>query len=102
MGDSILRDVSSSENIKVDCWPGRKLEQLATDLKEPKRYDLKSYEVVIVHGGTNDLARKSVESMMHFVRSLVESYRSKYSGHIGFSCIIPRPRDESTTGARLE
>ena len=102
VGDSIVRDVKSRDGVLIDCWPGRKLTQLVGMMKEPKRYDLRGADVVIVHGGTNDLGKNTVEQMMDSVKQLVESYRRQYSGHLGFSCIIPRPRDEGSSGAQRQ
>ena len=100
VGDSIVRAVNCGPNVKVDCWPGRKLVQLSSMLVDRQRYDLTPFGVVVLHAGTNDLLSVSVISMISHVENLIKSYRSQYQGHIAFSCVIPRPKDEALTMAK--
>ena len=93
IGDSMLRDIVRLPNTKVICKPGIKLSALADSIFTDSRYALQQSDLVIIHAGTNDINTCSSTELLGTVQSIVTRYRNECHGHIGFSTIIPRPRD---------
>ncbi|XP_021927639.1 uncharacterized protein LOC110833640 [Zootermopsis nevadensis] len=71
LGDSIIRDVGTEHrNIKVECFPGIRTEQLQRVMENR---DLGSPDTVVIHVGTNDLRRAAnLEYVMGDVYALVQ------------------------------
>ena len=103
IGDSMLRDVVESlPRIRVVCKPVIKLATLAHAIFEDQRYNLDNANLVIIHAGTNDINYCSANELLDIVRSIVTKYRENFHGHIGFSTIIPRPRDGRNLSERVK
>ena len=104
IGDSMIRDVVRLPNTRIYCKPGVKLVTLASDIfsKRELRYCLEQSDLVIVHAGTNDINTCSANELLDCIKKLVSDYRDRYRGHIGFSAIIPRPRDGKALSDRVK
>ena len=56
-----------------------------------------------MHGGTVNLLKSSPPQVLEeIVQDLVPSFRHVTLGHIAFSCVTPRPKDENTKGERVK
>ena len=99
--DSMMRDIGQLPHTKLVCKPGVKLSTLVTSIFNELRYCLQS-DIVLIHAGTNDINTCTVDELLEMVRLIVRRYRSEYSGHIGFSTIIPRPRDGQSLSNKVK
>ena len=69
LGDSIVRNVGTEQNVTVECFLGIRMEQLHRVMEI---MDLGSPDTVILHVGTNDLKRAvNMDYVMGEVYSLV-------------------------------
>ncbi|KDR12548.1 hypothetical protein L798_13708 [Zootermopsis nevadensis] len=77
LGDSIIRDVGTDHgNIKVECFPGIRTEQLQR-VMENRNFG--NPDTVIIHVGTNDLRRTAnLDYVMGDVYALVQKARTKF------------------------
>ena len=102
IGDSMIRNVSQLPNTDIICKPGVKLATLAYSIFLELRYSLVRSDLVILHAGTNDINSCSAQELLEVVGNIVKAYRERFQGHIGFSTIIPRPRDGHKLAERVK
>lgn len=76
LGDSIVRNVGTEQNMTVECFPGIRTEQLHRVMENRK---LGSPDTVILHVGTNDLKQTAnLDYVMGEVYSLVNKAKVKF------------------------
>ena len=92
-GDSMIKHVPSFAGTDIICKPGVTLAALARDIFIKHRYSLVNSDLVLMLAGTNDIDDCTVQELLEIVRNIVAKFRESFQGHIGFSTIIPRPRD---------
>ena len=93
IGDSIVRGVERWVKVSsVRCYPGATLRDLGRRVFQNEVAT--QFDVIVIHGGTNDIERRSVAEIVQEFKDIVTGFRESSQGHIGFSCILPRPRDE--------
>ena len=78
LGDSIIRNVGNEcPDIKVECFPGIRTEQLQRVIE---RRELGSPDSVVIHVGTNDLRRTgNLDYVMGDAYDLVNKVKTKFS-----------------------
>ena len=101
IGDSILRNVDHIKDTVVDCHPGATIARLTERMMDP-RYQLHKYDIVVVHVGTNNIWSDSKIEIQRQFCELVERFLQVHPrGHVGFSCLLPRHRDEKHTRSKV-
>ena len=89
-----MRDVGPIKDTVVACYPGATISKIADRLFDPS-YPLQTYDIVILHVGTNDIWSRSADEIEDEFCRVVRKFRLVHpTGHVGFSCLLPRPRDE--------
>jgi hypothetical protein len=78
LGDSVIRNVASEcPNMKVECFPSVRTEQLQRFIETR---ELGSPDSVVIHVGTNDLRRTgNLDYVMGDVYDLVNTTKTKFS-----------------------
>lgn len=101
MSDSILAGlVDKLIWTRVVCMPGAKFCQLESILFDDEF--VKQFDLVIFHGGTNEIKSREPEQIVDGFVQLTRRFRRVHpKGWLGFSCLIPRPCDEDFTRDRV-
>jgi hypothetical protein len=101
IGDSIIKDINEAglENTKVECLRGARIADIASEIT-----DLRSYEAVIVHGGTNDCTEdKDIELAKNALKSMVDNIHDQaHHTQIYLSTIFPRTDEEGKHQNRVD
>lgn len=94
IGDSITAGVVNKlVQVEVKCIPGADFRRIENTLFEPS-FDLQHYDLTVIHAGTNEVRRNSVQTIVGNFKKIANRFRSQHpNGWLGFSCIIPRPCD---------
>ena len=101
MGDSIIRGVNGIPDTFVDCRPGKVIKDITKIITAPD-YDIKQFDVVLVHVGTNDLKQSTGPEMLEAFEQLASAFHGIHSwGWLLLSSILPRPRDEKYTRQKV-
>lgn len=86
---------------KVVVMPGARLHQIGDHVLH-EEFDIQQFNLTIVHAGTNDIHRKSVEEIVDTFKRQVKRFRRLHpKGWLGYSCIIPRPCDSENINNKV-
>ena len=98
IADSIAKNVSGLDGVTVQSFPGDTISKIANKIQLGVA-DLKPYDFVILHVGTNDIDnREPFDSMISDFGNLIGILkRRKPFIHIIVSAILPRPVDHFDT-----
>lgn len=103
MSDSIAKYVDQIRQCEVISFPGININQMACKIQSKCGRDklILDKEFTIFHVGTNDITRLSVEQMMSSYNNLITVTRQSSSTTIVVSAILPRPKDHSSLGEKV-
>lgn len=100
IGDSILAGVTGIRGVEVDCRRGAKIGYIQDVLCDPE-YPTDTYNIIIIHVGTNHVQRESSEDIIKLFCLLLGKLQRKFPlTHVGLSCLLPRPIDELCTRSK--
>ena len=102
LGDSMLKTTGFMKGTFIIVKPGKGI-SFFTDYIKKNALWMSSYDIVIIHAGTNDIQAQGIPEMMLQYQTLAFHFkRSLPNCKLAFSCVIPRPIDEHTTGGKVK
>ncbi|XP_053409046.1 uncharacterized protein LOC128559928 [Mercenaria mercenaria] len=103
VGDSIIKHIPPIEGVTVKSFPGATIGKLHY-LLEKGFLSLKGFSYIILHVGTNNIARNcSVSDMLaDFTNLLAKIRKISPEIHIIVSAILPRPVDIKVTEKKIK
>ena len=94
ISDSICKNVKYTKSLFIQAFPGATIERLTWMMRMNLVY-FKNYRVVVLHVGTNNVNRDSVDLIIEKMKKLVvATQRINPKAKIFISGIIPRYKDD--------
>lgn len=91
--DSIPKYISGIHNNKVSAYPGASIQKITGVLEGNVTY-FSTFEIFIIHVGTNNINSHSVQQIKSLYCNLMSVIKRLYlSVHVVFSSVLPRPID---------
>ncbi len=100
VGDSIVRPlIKNVAGLEVRSFSGAKVQDISSEIDTtPMGTLVKQADVIISHVGTNNLCKEGPKRTIDRIKGLLTKIRGlNPTAIVGFSCILPRPRDEGST-----
>lgn len=102
VGDSMLRDHEVDKDTLIVVLRGKTMCDIAKYIEDNPN-TVRKYDTFTAHAGTNSIRRLSVPQFKVEYKNVAQKYfQVNPKGVLGFSCILPRPRDHEYTGWKVK
>ena len=101
IGDSIVKFLKITNQADVIAYPGITVDKLFWKIKLAQ-IDCKSYKIIVIHVGTNDLSGNDIKTILLKYKRLIKLVQSvNSSAVIGVSSILPKPCETEEENERI-
>lgn len=103
LGDSIIQKCKYVKMAKIRSFRGDTIEDMNNHFKNGEILELSTAKIIVLHVGTNDVWKLTVDEMLEDVQALINTIHDLTSDdqQICVSAIIPRPRDFWSTMPKI-